>query len=54
MSLAATNLAMNYECVGQTAGSRDVEEPFQAAFNRAAAEVAAALQLRCGRNRAHP
>ena len=25
MSLAATNLAMNYEYVGQTAGSRDVE-----------------------------
>ena len=73
MSLAATNLAMNYEYVGQTAGSRDVEvrarvagillkrnfteggsvkkgqslysldpEPFQAAFNRADADVAAA------------
>jgi membrane fusion protein (multidrug efflux system) len=70
MSLAATNLAMNYEYVGQTAGSRDVEvrarvagillkrnfteggsvkkgqslysldpEPFQAAFNRADADV---------------
>jgi membrane fusion protein (multidrug efflux system) len=25
MSLAAANLAMNYEYVGQTAGSRDVE-----------------------------
>ncbi|GAB2595801.1 efflux RND transporter periplasmic adaptor subunit [Ramlibacter solisilvae] len=72
-SLVATNLAMNYEYVGQTAGSRDVEvrarvagilltrnfteggsvkkgqslysldaAPFQAAFNRADAEVAAA------------
>ncbi|GAB3762387.1 efflux RND transporter periplasmic adaptor subunit [Ramlibacter monticola] len=72
-SLVATNLAMNYEYVGQTAGSRDVEvrarvagillarnfteggsvrkgqslysldpAPFQAAFNRAEAEVAAA------------
>jgi membrane fusion protein (multidrug efflux system) len=72
MSLAATDLAMNYEYVGQTAGSRDVEvrarvagillrrnfteggtvkngqslysldpEPFQAAFNRADADVAA-------------
>jgi membrane fusion protein (multidrug efflux system) len=73
MSLAATNLAMDYEYVGQTAGSRDVEvrarvagillkrnfteggsvkkgqslysldpEPFQAAFNRADADVVAA------------
>ena len=72
-SLAATDLAMNYEYVGQTAGSRDVEvrarvagillkrnfteggsvkkgqslysldpAPFQAAFNRADADVAAA------------
>jgi len=72
-SLAATDLAMSYEYVGQTAGSRDVEvrarvagillrrnfteggtvkkgqslysldpEPFQAAFNRADADVAAA------------
>jgi membrane fusion protein, multidrug efflux system len=72
-SLVATNLAMNYEYVGQTAGSRDVEvrarvagilltrnfteggsvrkgqslysldpAPFQAAFNRADADVAAA------------
>ncbi len=73
MSLAATNLAMNYEYVGQTAGSRDVEvrarvagillkrnfteggtvrkgqslysldpAPFQAALNRADADVASA------------
>jgi len=73
MTLAATNLAMNYEYVGQTAGSRDVEvrprvagivlrrnfteggnvrqgqslytldpAPFQAALNRADADVASA------------
>ncbi len=73
MSLAATSLAMNYEYVGQTAGSRDVEvrprvagillkrnfteggvvrkgqslysldpAPFQAALNRADADVASA------------
>ena len=73
MSLAATNLAMNYEYVGQTAGSREVEvrarvtgilltrnfneggrvkkgqslftidpAPFQAAVDRADADVAAA------------